>query len=210
MKSIAAKRIQSVIGLFLAFWSMSTYAVMTSYVEEFSSVMVSSDQSQIMFVGQQYSYVIKLPEPKLQALATALGTEFGQKLSWNHLGSFFVGPYGDMSGVITVKLGEDLTEANVKQAEELGFQVGRSGEQEISYQLSGQRYKGEGPTEWTGEKVPLSSNYRVEVRDKRTTGKREPPNFLSYIAASAVVAFVVYYPWTLLVLVPYAYSKKTD
>jgi hypothetical protein len=205
-----AKKIQSIIGLFLALWSTSTYAVMASYVEEFSSVMVSSDQAQIMFVGKQYSYVIKVPEPKRLALATALSTEFGKKLSWDHLGTFFIGPYGDMSSEITVKLDDDLTEADVKQADELGFQISRSGGREISYQLSGQRYKGEGPAEWSGEKVLLSSTYRVEVRDKRTTGKREPPNVLSYIAGSAIIAFVVSYPWTLLVLVPYVYSTKTD
>ncbi len=152
------------------------------YTEEVSSILVSEDGKQLVFIGNNYHYIFDVPEQLLLTLKSS----FRKSIS-AHFGKFRIGKNNNIEGKVGIVLYEPLSGMQREEAISIGYESKKDKESRkvnsIRYSdpnlynrlgnhlanvfsLKGTRSKSRGITEGKN-KYKLNRSYNVTVLDKR-------------------------------------------
>jgi len=153
-----------------------------TYTEEVSSILISEDGKQLVFIGNNYHYIFDVPEQLLLTLKSS----FRKSIS-AHFGKFRIDKNNNIKGKVGIVLYEPLSGMQRYEAISIGYESKKDNESRkvnsIRYSdpnlynrlgehlanvfiLKGTRSKSWGITE--GEnKYKLNRSYKVTVLDKR-------------------------------------------
>ncbi len=151
------------------------------YTEDVSSILISEDEKQLVFIGNNYHYIFDVPEQLLLTLKSS----FRKSIS-AHFGKFRIGKYNNIKGKVGIVLNEPLSGMQRYEAISNGYELKKDngGGKVISimysdrnlynklkdhfanvFSLKGTRSKSWGTKE--GEhKYKLNRSYKVTVLDK--------------------------------------------
>ena len=177
------------------------------YTEEVSSILISEDEKQLVFIGNDYHYIFDVPEQLLLTLKSS----FRKSIS-AHFGKFRIGKNNNIKGKVGIVLNEPLSGMQRYEAISNGYELkkdnGGGKVNSIQYSdpnlynrlgnhlanvfsLKGTRSKSRGITEGKN-KYKLNRSYKLTVLDK--PGMLEKTVLSSYIpiaiAADAMRAFL--------------------
>jgi hypothetical protein len=187
------KMIRWILGVLIA-CLLSACASTKYYDEQFSSLMVASDRSKVVVLGQQYHYVFDMPS----MLDKSLSAGFRKQLSGAVISGFTIGKGGKTLGYFRLQLSKAATEADINEARALGYQTAKSGSIYSTLFVSGTRYKATP----LGEDAPtlLNETYHVRIADSQGAGYQM--NALSPIIVLGGGAFAIANPAMLLFTLP--------
>ena len=153
-----------------------------TYTEEVSSILISEDEKQLVFIGNNYHYIFDVPEQFLLTLKSS----FRKSISV-HFGKFRIGKNNNIKGKVGIVLNEPLSGMQRYEAISNGYELkkdnGGGKVNSIQYSdrnlynrlgdhfanvfsLKGTRSKSRGITEGK-YKYKLNRSYKVTVLDKR-------------------------------------------
>jgi hypothetical protein len=151
-----------------------------TYTEEVSSILISEDGKQLVFIGNNYHYIFDVPEQLLLTLKSS----FSKSIS-AHFGKFRIGN-NNIKGKVGLVLYEPLSEMHREEAISIGYESKKDNESRkvnsIQYSdpnlynrlgehlanvfiLKGTRSKSWGITEGKN-KYKLNRSYKITVVDK--------------------------------------------
>jgi hypothetical protein len=157
------KMIRWVLGVLIV-CMLSACASTKYYNEQFSSLMVASDRSKVVVLGQQYHYVFDMPS----MLDKSLSAGFRKQLSGAVIRDFTISQGGKTLGYFRLQLSKAATEADINEARALGYQTTKEGLIYSTLLVSGTRYKATP----LGEDAPtlLNETYHVRIADSQGAG----------------------------------------
>ena len=134
-----------------------------SYTEDVSSVLITKDGTQIIFLSNQYTYIFDAPQP----LTRSLTSSFREMLQAD-ISRFNVKKDQSISGNVQLRLNKDVPDEQQAAAEGMGFKRIRSpdGSSYCEYQgaLQGKRF---GKTNTgSADLQKLAHDYHVSVFDE--------------------------------------------
>jgi len=151
------------------------------YTEEVSSILVSEDEKQLVFIGNNYHYIFDVPEQLLLTLKSS----FRKSIS-AHFGKFRIGKNNNIKGKVGIVLNEPLSGMQRYEAISIGYESKKdNGSRKVNsiqysdpnlynrlgnhlanvFSLKGTRSKSRGITEGKN-KYKLNRSYKVTVLDK--------------------------------------------
>jgi hypothetical protein len=151
------------------------------YTEEVSSILVSEDGKQLVFIGNNYHYIFDVPEQLLLTLKSS----FRKSIS-AHFGKFRIGKNNNIKGKVGIVLNEPLSGMQRYEAISIGYESKKdNGSRKVNsiqysdpnlynrlgdhlanvFSLKGKRSKSRGITEGKN-KYKLNRSYKVTVLDK--------------------------------------------
>lgn len=132
-----------------------------SYTEDVTSVLMSQDGKNLVFIGDDYHYVFDAPV----RLSRSLRSSFRKSLFAKFKG-FRVDKNNHISGDIIINLDESASQQDKDKAIELGYD-NRSVSPILVLSLQGKRYKSAGVATNRAE-YKLNYNYKVTVLEERS------------------------------------------
>lgn len=161
-----------VMGLNGCISTVSDYEV--PYVESVSSILVTEDGRNLVFIGQTYHYIFDVPP----MLVKTLNGSFHQAITAN-ISRFYVNPDGKINGSFVMQVMPEATDADKASALESGYRK-RGNQISYSSRLSGIRYQSAGIAALTTTQQ-LNKTYSVEVLVRKSDSKIAFENIMSPI-----------------------------
>lgn len=135
------------------------------YTEKFSSVLISSDQKDLVVLGMQYHYVFKPSKRFIEAI----NSDFKRSVIGHVIDDFDVAGQGKTFGYFRLQLVDNASESDVRKALETGFSRDeKTGMIYLTEALDGTRYSAkEFKTPFT--ETTLNRTYSVQVKDHQSS-----------------------------------------
>lgn len=140
---------------------LASCATTRYYDETFSSVMVASDHSKVVVLGQQYHYVFDMP----QILDQSLKAGFRKNLRGAVIREFHVSGGGNTLGYFRLQLSPDATQADISEAHAMGYQTTKDGLIYYTLLVTGKRYAATTPAD--NHQTTLNQTYHVRIADSQ-------------------------------------------
>lgn len=157
---------QKAIIIWITFF-ISACASTTKYDENFSSIMIASDHSKVVVLGEKYDYIFDTPKK----LDESLNSDFKQHLYAKFTPEFHVTKGGKIWGFFSLVLNEQATEEEKTQAIKLGYNTSKDGLIFYGNEISGIRYTSNRKTDY-GTKTNLNQSYRVHIIDSQSNDEQ--------------------------------------
>lgn len=165
------------------------------YTEEFSSIMVASDNSKIVILGKNYHYLFDMPN----MLKKSLDSNIRQRVSAAFPDEFRIGVDGRTTGWFRLQLGDDASQTDKEEALKLGYQTAKNGLIYYTCLVTGKRYS-IGETTASGSQTPLNRPYSISVADSQE--KEDAMKNMTPIFIAGSVAFIAANPGVILLSLP--------
>jgi hypothetical protein len=177
-----------------------------TYSEKVTTLLISQDMKQLVILGERYHYVFDTPPDVVKLVGSSIKLKTTAAFS-----PFKVVVDGTTTGSYRLILPANLSDAEVAEAQAIGFKQDKDGQWGFDNTITGKRYF-QGNTLRNGRiREPLQHTYTVTVDAEEIPGEKQAEDLSSPVYLSSHGVMLIYFVALAPILIPLmflSYEKR--